>query len=221
MRKIKLILLFVLFIPVVVNARSRTDCDYTLLSRLKKTASNINVSYTYKEENENVLFIVTINNLTSDMHLKDNITNKIYNYDNTNNGELVISGYSNIKKITYTIYSSNQGCIDETLITKIINLPTYNKYYKYPECNGLENYKICKKWSSYNESYEEFLNDIKELTKEEIKEDITQKEQEEYNTILDIIGNLYIKYYYLILVPIIVGGLIIIIIQRRKNRFKL
>lgn len=214
-----LIIITLLILPLNVFAKAKTECDYSLLSNMKRYASNINFIYDYRIENNNAYFNVTINNLTADMYLVDEITGQRYNYSSTNNGELIINGYSDVETLKYKVYSNNSECMDEILIINYINLPVYNKYSGDPLCEGISEFSLCRRFLKTNISYEEFEKQVLEYKKEEVKteEQIEEKKEVEL-TFAEKLIDFLIHYGIFIAIPIIV---IIIIIMRRsqKNKF--
>lgn len=220
-RKITLIIMLLL-IPSIVSARSKTSCDYTLVADLKNLASNVNITYTYRVVNDEVYFDITLTNIQSDMYFIDSKDNKTYYYSDTNSGSITINDYSS-GKITYTFYSNNSECLNEKLSTKYVNLPSYNKFYNYQECENITNYVACKKWTQYTGSYEDFKKDIDNYLSKQVKE--AEEEVIADETWLNKLVKFYTSYYYIIL-PLFVGlivGILYLVkyIKHRRNRFKL
>ena len=193
MRRILLFMLLILF-PSVVFARNSSGCDYKLFANLKKLASNVNISYTYKIVDDVAYFDVTLSNIQNDMYFIDSFSGNIYYYNNTSNGEITIRDYPSGNYV-YTFFSNNSDCFDEVLVKKRINLPYYNPYYKYDECYGNENYKLCQRWTKYDGSYFDFLNSVK-------KYETYNYDDYEYidnnSNFFDSIVNFVVKYYYII-----------------------
>lgn len=225
MKKIRVIyiivFLFCLF-PNIVIARSKTKCDYTLLSNIKNMTNNINITYTYHIENDIAYFDITLTNLKEDIYFIDNTTNKAYYYTDTNNGEITINNYS-INKVSYSFYSNNSECLDEKLTIKYVNLPLYNYYYNYPECEGVTNLKACEKWSGYVASEEEFRNTVNSYKNKNSNNENSISLQD--TTWFNKLVKMYTTYYYII-TPLFVGvivGIVYLIkyIEHRRNRFKI
>lgn len=215
-----LILAIILLFPVTVLARSKTSCDYGLLSKLKNLANNVDVTYTYKINNEDAYFDITLANIQSDMYFIDNYTGRTYYYNDTNNGSITLNDYPS-GTVGYTFYSNNNDCFDEKLVVKNVNLPYYNSFYNYVECLGIEEYKFCQKWVKTNGDYYVFLDNVTEY-----KNSLRQTENNEYvikeNFITKII-NFYTNNFYIIL-PILVVIISLIVylekyIKHRLNRF--
>lgn len=220
MKKIWLfILLLILVLPVSVFARANTKCDYTLVSKLKKYASNINIIYDYQIVENEAVFTVTINNLVSEVYVLDENTGTQYRYTNTVNGELVIPNIKNTKKLKYKILSANPLCSDELLLTHYITLPVYNKYSADPLCKGLENYNLCYTFLDTDITYDEFKEKIEEYKKEKpVEEDENEKKvkaKSDWDKFLDFMTQYGI--YIVALIAIIIT--IISVRRSRKNRF--
>lgn len=219
MKKIIFLFCFFLSFMITINA----DCTYSDISRLKGYASNINISYDYRIENNTVYFKTTINNLTPELYMVDNATNKKYFYSDSNNGELIIDNYTNVTKDKYVIYASTSNCEDKRLLTKYYSFPQYNIYYESQECQGIQNFYLCKKWVSEGTSFNKFYEIVEEYknSKNVIEEEDEQQKIIIEKSLLDKILEFYAKNYYYILIPITIICLIIILYQRKKDNFDL
>lgn len=221
MKKIKLIfliiLLFILNICVI-----QAKCNNSYLSDLRSLATNINFSYDYYIENDEVLFNVTINNIVPNMYIIDGENNLKYTYDNTNNGEITLSGYKDLNKLSYSVYAVGEDCDGKKLITKNILLPNYNKYYNTDVCRGIEEFAMCNKWTKQVISYNTLIEQTDKYRKSlETKDDTKNSEINVKEDFIDKVINYYAKYYYIALIVIIVLCLVVILYQNKKNRFKL
>ena len=218
MRKVIFLFIITLFLPMTIFARSKTSCDYTLLSNLKSLASNIDISYKYNIYGDNVTFDITLTNIQNDIYFIDYNNNRTYYYSDTYNGRITISG-NNSGKVTYIFYSNSPECLNEKLNVRYVNLPYYNKYYSYDECQGIEEYSLCHKW--INNIYE--YNDFKKETDNYRQKKFQNKNEDVINQKLnwfDIIVNLYINYAYLI-IPTLLGIIIGIMYLVKYIKFKL
>lgn len=219
-KRIVLLIIAVLFGFTNVDALTYGGCDYSIVSKLKSLVSNINISYDYHVVNNQVYFDVTLTNITPNMYFLDTTTDITYTYNNTNNGEITLRNYSN-QSGSYKFYSQGNGCDGILLGTKYYKFPTYNIYYNDPLCSDIPNYGLCQKWVSVNYSYDKFERTIKEY-KASLEITPPKEEEVEYNkSIVDIIVELYIKYYYFFLIAIILVCGSIIFIKQRKDKFKL
>lgn len=221
MKKKVLIFLAILLLPITVFAKSKTSCDYTLNSKLKQYASNINIVYDYAISDNTAYFSVTINNLTSDMYVIDKTTEARYDYKDTNNGELIIPGYSNVEKLKYEIYSANAACKDVLLISQYISLPVYNKYSSDPLCDGVTDFPLCYRFLKINMTYDEFKYHVTKY-KNKKPEEIQKKEKKKNvlnETLWDQIVEFMLHYGVIIVAVIAILLTIISIRKSRKNRF--
>ena len=217
----KIILIIFLLIPIGVSARSKTNCDYNLVSNLKKIAGNVDITYTYNIIDDSVYFDVTLVNIQPDMYFIYSGDKNTYFYSDTVNGEItlsnIFSGFS-----TFTFYSNRSDCMNEKLVVKNIKLPYYNRFYHYDECIGIENYRLCQKWLKYEDSYENFVYNVNEykssLNNQNDVENITGNK-----SFITKLIEFYVNYFY-VLFPVSLGLIIGIyylvkIIMNRKNRF--
>ena len=218
MKKIWLFILM-LVLPINVFARAKTGCDYTLVSKLKKYASNINVIYNYRIENDEAYFNITISNLVSDIYIYDENTGKAYTYSSSNNGEIVIPDVHGVKKLKYKIMSANGECVDQLLLTHYITLPVYNKYSKDPLCDGLDNFNLCYTFIDTDLTYDEFKEKVEEYRNqkpEEKKEDVVKEHKEsDWDKVIDFM----MKYGLYIMAALAIIITILSIRRSQKNKF--
>ncbi len=219
----KIIFLFIilfLVLPYTVLARSIDNCNFSLLSNLKKIVNNVDITYDHHIVDDNVSFDITIANITEDIYFKINGSDNIYYYSDTNNGVVTISNFvSGTHRIVF--YSNNYDCADEKLIAKTINLPYYNKFYNYDICADVPDYKLCQKWAKYDGTYESFRNEVINYING-LDNELNDDEQVDLN-FFDKIINFVLKYYYLFfpLFILVTFGVFYLIkyIKFRKNRF--
>ena len=217
------ILFFVICIITIINcncqALSYGGCSYSEISKLKSFVSNINLSYDYYIYDNKAYFNLTLNNIIPNVYFEDSHTGRIYNYSDTNEGEITIYDYENLNG-NLNFYSSIEECYGIKLGTKYYKFPQYNVYYGDSLCLENQNFSLCQKWQNVTYSYSEFKNKIEEYNK--LTEN-TEEEKEEYieyqKTILDKFVEFYTKYYYILLSGIIVVCVVIMFISSRKNRF--
>lgn len=214
-----IIILMLVLLPFNVSAKSKTDCDYGLLSSMKQYASNVNIIYDYYLKDNNAYFNVTINNLTSNMYVVDEVTGSKYYFSDTNNGELIIRDYKDVETLKYKIYSNNSECMDEVLIIQYITLPVYNKYSTDPLCEGISDYQLCHRFLKTNISYEEFKKQVTEYKTGKEKEVVEDKKEvkDEMTFVEKLID--FAKRFGILFVILIVGLIVYIVKQRKKNRF--
>lgn len=203
------ILLFVLVFPIKVNG---AVCSNEDKSNLGSLASNTKISYDYIENNNTVIFNLTLSNIYENMKIKDVAHNIIYNYQGS---ELTIQNFNPNQSYKFEFYTDSYSCSGFLIYSKYITLPAYNKYYKDSLCDGIENYKLCKKWQSVNLNYDEFTSKINEYKNSLITDE--DEHGSEIKGIYDFIFEFYSKYYYIILPLIIISSIITIYYRNKKN----
>ena len=215
-KAIYILLLLLLLFPIklfakydVVDAR----CTNSIKASLRTDANDVIYRLSKEIKGDKVTYKAIFYNLTKDMYLASS-NGETYNSN-------VIKDLEPGSTLQIIIYASNSTyCEGYKIITKIISVPYYNKYYKNELCTGYENYYLCKENSNVNLSEKEFEKKMKEYIESlENKEKEEVKPQEEV-TKFDIIGFVLLyKYFFIggfLLVLIIIS--IIIINNKRKNR---
>lgn len=186
---------FMLFLLIVLPIKVNAICDNSRKTELQKIAANITYGYDYIKGNDT--FNITITNLNPNIYIDDN--GKVYKYSNSN--ELTIGGYKPGDNIRLYVYDT-EYCNASALNILYINLPVKNKYYGTEVCKGYEEYSICQMWTSNNytqNEIEEKLNSYKQNDTQEKKEDNVVR-----NYALELLIDIYIKYYFIILPLIII-----------------
>ena len=69
--RIKYLFVFV-FCMVITPFMVHADCNYERTAELSKLASNVNFSYTYMIEKDNIKYTVNAINIANDIYVKDN-----------------------------------------------------------------------------------------------------------------------------------------------------
>lgn len=210
-------LLFLLFclIPVSIKA----DCTLEEKIRLKALASNIDFSYSYvMNDNDYLTFNITITNLHPDLYIYDN--NKLTYYYHNKDNETTISGYDQGSSVRFDIISNYGSCKGEILFTNYVALPHYNRFYKNPLCQGIEEHNLCKKWNLVNLGNEEFETKIKAY-KKSLEQEEEPIEHNQENDVMFAILDFIAKYNIYIFGGIIVIGSGLIFYLKRKDDFDL
>lgn len=194
--------------PLVSNAA----CSYERQAELSKIASNVQFSYTYDIVNGNPQFTVNIVNLTNDIYLEN--TNDISRQIISGIGEKTISGV-NGRTMNFTIYSNDNNCRGEKIVTKYLNIPKYNDLSNNEECKKNPNFKYCQVWAdNENITIKQFETNLEEYkTNNENQKDL--QEQNIWTQIKKIIEQNKIV---LIISAICVAFLIVCIIYRFRKR---
>ena len=211
MKKTKLII--VMIFAFIISFNVSAECSIDELSRLKNTATNIQFVYYPYEDNGNTKFNLIISN-SKDFTFYNNfiqVDSNMYG----ENGEIRINGLNPGENYTFYFYSTSDNCFGNEVYRKTISLPKTNPYFNDPVCSGKEEFDLCSKWKEIAMSYDEFVEKVNSYQKQEKTEEKIEVIQEE--TLLDMLIEIYLKYYWLILGSIVVIGVTIIIILRRKD----
>lgn len=212
MRRIIVIFILLLLVPITKVEGAR--CSYSEIARLKKIASNVNVSYDYTESDSSVTFQITLNNLNEDIYFVDQSNYRQYKYSTD---ELTLSNYQSGQTIRYVFYATDPNCDDEPLYTARVVLPVYNQYYNDPVCNDVRDYSLCQKWSSHNLSYDEFVKKVNDY-----KNSLIVPEQPEEPPVADevTITQLIVNFlldYYIYIIAMLSLALIVFFTIRKKD----
>lgn len=153
---------FIILCMCVFPLYAHADCDYTRKAELNRLASNVQLSYGYVLNGENVPeFTVNLTNVVNDIYVVDNFGNTFYNDSAVK--------YTFGTNITYTFYSRSNDCSNEMLFTKYLNLPTFNSYFNDPLCKNSTS-EYCELWTDTSElTYDDFEDNIQATTQEETK----------------------------------------------------
>lgn len=210
---LRLMILLLLIFPVSTKAYYNS-CSVSDTVKLNKVASNVLSNYTYYIDSAgNLKFKIIVNNLHSYLYLYDTQTKQTY----YSTGEISIMNYGPGANLKFELRSNLGYCKGVYVSSIYVTLPYYNKYYSDELCKGIENYKLCKRWTKVNLSYEEFKNEITKYRNSLKKPDAIV---DDYNkSILEIILDFYFDYYYVILPPIvIIGGIVMYMVKRKKEK---
>lgn len=214
-------LIAVSFLVFFTNITIKGMCADSEISSMIKYASNINLSLDYHIENDIAYFDITLNNLVPQLYIYDMENDMSYYFEDSNDGELVISGITK-ERGEFQILSNSEKCSGQNIAIKKYILPSYNKYYTDIVCVGNEEHSLCQKWKKTNFTYEEFKKNMEEYQKTKApKEEIKKEEVKQKLPLLDIFVDFYVKYYYIILSLIIIICITVMIINVKKNKFNL
>ena len=214
MGKVKCALFSLLLFAGMSNVNAAA-CDNSLKVDYQNRAKNISYSYTYNDSNNTFSMLFT--NITDGLYLIDMDT--MFEYKN--NGEITINNVGAGKSYRFGVFTSDANpCSGSSIYNIYITLPFFNPYYTDSLCDGINNYKYCKKFINKSVSYEEFkenvtnyknsLNKDNKDTKEEIEKTFIEK-------IFNKVFDLYLKYYFLILPFIIIITLLAIVRENKKD----
>ncbi len=221
-----LLLLFVLS-PNNIYCQDIHRCDYEKRARHKLLASNINFDVDYIEKLNSVEFIITITNLHPEVKMIDTYHDVTYQYSNFDEipKELKITDFKDNNTVKFEFYSRDVICQINHLYTEYIKLPVYNKYYKDPLCEGIEECVLCKKWVENNLDYNDFKKEIRRYkenlkTEEKKEQEKVEKKSSKIIQFMEVIARSIVKYYIYILIGIIFLGSLLSFIIYKKQEFR-
>ena len=209
----KLAILLLLVFPVSTKAYYNS-CSVSDTVKLNKVASNVLSNHMYyTDSNGNLKFKIIINNLHNYLYLYD--PQKKQTYYST--GEIEISNYSPGVTLEFKLYSNLSYCKGVYINSLYVNLPQYNNYYNDKLCEGIEEYKLCKRWTKMSLSYEDFKKNVINYRNSLKKDNVSVSDKDK--SFIEIILDFYFDYYFVILPPIvIVSGIIIYMIKRKEEK---
>lgn len=190
MRKFgKFIIIIALFLCMPkVKAEECSPVDRVNLSKI---AQNVTVVSLFDENT--ATFKLVFSNVTPDVYIFD-VSNRQYYY--STGIDITTQVYYPGSRYQFIFYSNAYGCDKQVVYSKYITLPDYNPLYKDENCKGLENHKICNKWSIVNMSYDEFKAQTQKLRE---KNEVEEKPQEYVKGMFDYIIEFILKYNYIML----------------------
>lgn len=184
MKRINYVLMFALFMlvtPIMVSA----DCSNERLAELSKIAGNVQFSYSYAYDDDEVIrFSVNAINIADDIYIQES-ENRIISKGNEFNYNYNTGGTT--KK--YNIYSKDPNCYGYNLLTSYVTLPYYNDLSELDYCDYYPEFKYCQKWfNTENVTIDQFNDEISVYIDDIInKQDDTTSEE---NT-----GSLLMKFF--------------------------
>lgn len=139
--------------PLITHA----ECSYERQAELSRIASNVQFSYNYEMVDGYPKFTVNINNLTNDIYIKENsLGQTIYG-----SGEKQLNYSNNGMNISFDIYSNDQNCRGDKLLTQYITLPKYNFFSTSDECKKYPNFQFCAMWLNTTITVDQFNDALK------------------------------------------------------------
>lgn len=199
--------IFALICMCVTPLITHAECDYQRLAELSRLASNVQLSYTYSEENG---FQITMTNLTNDLYATN-----IYGQRIDGGAERVFEAVSG--SYNYDIYSNDSNCPGEFLLRKSINLPVRNSYSYYDECKQYPNFKYCQMWSNISVTHEQFMEELEQYkgNVEEMKDQLTTEKISIFDTLLEVLGANWFMFVFLGVVVLLT---LIIFFVKKKHK---
>ena len=192
-------MLFALICMCVTPLITHAECDYQRQAELSRLASNVQLTYTYSQENG---FEIIMTNLTNDLYAVD-----MYGQIISGGAERTFNYASG--SYSFDIYSNDSACRGESLLRKSINLPTMNEYSYYDECKQYPNFKYCQVWGSFSIDQDQFMTEFEQYktSVEDKKNESVEKENGVFEVVFDILKNNLFMFIFLgcvILLTIIV-----------------
>lgn len=221
------------------------SCPSDTISKLREYASNVNYDYTYNENNDDIKFTIRFSNVHPSIYVYNMDTNQSY-YGNEQ-GEVIVNNLDDNKKYRFVIKSNtnvissnykeveviingvktkyvydygnnSQECHNLNLLDNFVTLPSYNKFYKDELCSGVENHKLCQKWTYNNYNYDEFKKEILNYKKSLNDSDDEKKEKIEINLLDQIIKLIIDNVIYIIVGIILLITIVIVLMKKRKEK---
>ena len=180
LKKLKYIY-FALICMCVTPLITHAECDYTRQAELSRLASNVQLTYTYSQENG---FQIIMTNLTNDLYATD-IYEQVIPGGQEHTFNYASGNYS------FKIYSNDANCYGEELLTKSITLPTLNNYVMYDECQQYPNFKYCQLWGNISVDPEQFRSEFNQY-KQNVEKNKINNDIEKVSTldiILEVLNN--------------------------------
>ena len=214
MKRIKYVLL-ILLVLLTINVKAEENCEKSELTRLKELAKKVEFDYDYKLIDDKANFSITAYNLNEDlkvMIIDDYYLDKYRLFDDNSNHKNTINNFESGEKVIITIKAFVPNwCSGETLLTKTIKLPYYNKFYNEEKCLGLEDFKYCKKLIDSDINETQFDEQYNEFLKTKVVEEEEKIAKKSNWTLIIIIGSIVVA------LMILVGITMIIVRKRRRN----
>lgn len=204
-------LLSLFIFPICASA----ECSSERLAELSKIAENVNIDYTYEMVDGTPDITIVASNLTGDIYLQDDI----FGSQISGVGEKVLLDYALGTNVVFTIYSNDNSCKNQALLTKYLNLPTYNQYSTDERCITYPDFKYCKVWlDTSGLEYTEFDKQFEEYIKNKIDNDSKDKKDVDKTT-LDKVVDFVLKNKIIIALGIlvIVGAILFVINKKKKT----
>ena len=155
--------------PLVGNA----ECSYERQAELSRIAANVKFSYVYEanyleDGHIEIPTQIIITNLTNDIYLQE--TGSLFNQRVSGNGEKILNSTIG-SQTTFNIYSNDNNCKNELLMTQSINIPSYNYFSTSDECKDNPEFYLCPLWmNTTGITSEKFNAELKKYKAEQEKQ---------------------------------------------------
>lgn len=153
--KIKYLIVFFGFM-FIAPLTSQAQCSYERQAELSRIASNVQFSYNYEMKGEFPKFSVDITNLTNDIYITEDIL-----YQTVSGvGEKSIFYNTDNLSITFDIYSNDNSCKGDKLLTQYVTIPKYNYFATTDECKENPNFQYCVAWLNTTITIDQFNEEL-------------------------------------------------------------
>ncbi|MBR1413619.1 MAG: hypothetical protein IJ574_03005 [Bacilli bacterium] len=179
MKKIvQIVLLMVLFIPTFIKA----ECSNEELAKYSSLAGQIKLSYEDTiEENKNIKVLgspdsyakyrvlnINVAGLSPELSIRINDDNKLigfYNYNDTEEGKILIKNYDidviNTYQADVFVNNEQSECNTNKIRTMYMSTPKFNPYSNYTICDGIRDKIVyCNTFVSNDFSEDKFFTEV-------------------------------------------------------------
>ena len=162
-KKILIVFVIMFLFAVKVDADTCTKTEKNTLTRNAKAIEIIPYLSGNYDPNRVYNYSVYITNLTKDFYIIDSNGNR-FEYMSDYNTDSLFGMYTPGSKVSFKIYGAYDGvCPDVLLATKTIIFDYFNDYSTFEECEGIEEFYLCRRnYSGEIESDEWFLEQVEQ-----------------------------------------------------------
>ncbi len=210
----KIVVFCTLLLAFAPKTLAEGYCSVDDINRVKNDVKNIKIDFEYRTDTAlKGLFDIIITGVTDDVVIKEDSKNWIHTSDSIVNGEIRLEGVSG-SNFKFDIYY--ERCNNMLINTINVNVPKYNYYSEYEECNGIDikEVKVCDPWYQEELTDETFMDAIKKYNDSQKEEEKEENLHDNIKLILDFIKNNYI---YMIGALVVIGVVVAVIIIKRKR----
>ena len=202
-RYLMFVMLCAFLSPLVIKAQ----CTDQRMAELNKIAGNVQVGYSYKLDEQGLpSLMLHVTNVTNDIFIINE------NYDVIENsgvleytiGDIPLTGM----KIEIEIYSNDDLCKGEKLLTKYVNLPYLNDAFNSDTCKEHSDFKYCGLWSEEAVNTDMFNSELNDYLSKQSSSAREEKKANDNN-------NLFV--YLAITGAVVLLTTVIVLMLRRKN----
>ena len=196
MKYVKYCIMFMIgmgILPLVTHA----ECSYERQAELSRIAGNVQFNYEY-DLNQELMIETTISNVMPDIVVVDNESTVFTNFESKKR-------YYGGETIRYDIYSKDTSCGTDSLLTKYVNLPTFNQFSLLDECIKYPDFGYCQMWGDFGISYETFKKELSKYEKKLEANNKTKNEGEKFSLMVFFEENKVMIILMLIVLVMLIG----------------